>query len=135
MPKKSASVRQSSSRRVTAKKPITRPIEPDMSADQHVFALAQRLAAQSSIVKLHTAAVDLYVEEGNRLDHMRTVREEARRRHLAAGVDPGAFVFEDLEKFEHDPQAGLWSLTEHYAECGYLYGLAIGLQLARGGAR
>lgn len=129
--------KKSRSSRPTSRRTQAQATPEHGNADLVTFRVAQKLAAESTIAQLTEAAVDLDGEKElyQNLKAVRLTLERAHKANGATGVYTIGELLEHLENDGPDPEGVTFNLTTHYAESGYLYGLAIGLQLAKAGAR
>jgi len=99
-------------------------------AESVAFQRAMALARHSAVARLSEAALDLgnNDEYSGHLDTVRKLLEKEQRANGATGsYEP--------DEFPEEIQDEVLSVATHFAAAGYLYGLALGLALATGGAR
>jgi hypothetical protein len=115
-----------------ASKPRTNRSTPKATPEQIVFQKALALAAQSAVARLELAPLDLGHHNDQFLEHMGDVARQLGKELRASGAT-GSFTVDDLDLRSEEADARVVSLARHCGDAGYLYGLAVGVTLARGG--
>jgi hypothetical protein len=101
------------------------------------FAVAQELAQQSPVVRYELAPVDIQ----RQVERPDNPLARIRKALIDTAIEHGARVDRDYDgdlfhaRLGFDDDGELWTLMGFREEAGYLYGLAIGLILGRGGLR
>jgi hypothetical protein len=108
----------------------TRPETADADPQVVAFRKALALARDSAVVALSEAALNIG-DNDEFFNHLETVQEALRDEHRRQGAT-GTYDWQELpERLQDDAL----SLATHCRAAGYLYGLAVGLTLSRGGVR
>jgi hypothetical protein len=119
------------------KKPVPVPTDPT-PASIPAFRQAQQFVATSGVVRLAVAALDLDDDSGEFHENLSTVRRALVDGYLAMGASitkdyHGDALLDRISDTEEREE--VLSQLSTREEAGYLYGLALGLALAKGGGR